>query len=145
MSKSTKIKIGETIVSVTKINEEDYICLTDMARFKDADRTNYIIQNWMRVRSTIEFLGLWEQLHNESFKGIEFDAFKNNAGSNSFSLTPKKWIETTNATGIISKSGRYGGTYAHKPCILTYIPHITKSRLISTDNVKIFDVSQNKN
>jgi len=114
MSKSTKIKIGGTIVSVTKINEEDYICLTDMARFKDADRTNYIIQNWMRVRSTIEFLGLWEQLHNENFKGIEFDAFKNEAGSNSFSLTPKKWIETTNATGIISKSGRYGGTYAHK-------------------------------
>jgi hypothetical protein len=114
MSKSTKITIGETIVSVTRINEEDYICLTDMARFKDADRTNYIIQNWMRVRSTIEFLGLWEQLHNESFKSIEFDAFKNEAGSNSFSLTPKKWIETTNATGIISKSGRYGGTYAHK-------------------------------
>jgi len=88
--------------------------LTDMAKFRDTERTNYIIQNWMRTRSTIEFLGLWEQLRNPNFKGIEFDAFKNESGANSFSLTPKRWIEKTNSIGITSKSGRYGGTFAHK-------------------------------
>jgi len=88
--------------------------LTDIAKYRDADRTNYIIQNWMRTRNTIEFMGMWEQLHNPNFKSIEFDAFKNEAGANSFSLTPKCWIGVTNAIGIISKSGRYGGTYAHK-------------------------------
>ena len=85
-----------------------------MAKFRDSERTNYIIQNWMRTRSAIEFLGLWEQLNNPNFKSIEFDAFRNESGSNSFTLTPKKWIESTKAIGIISKSGRYGGTYAHK-------------------------------
>ncbi len=85
-----------------------------MARYRDADRTNYIIQNWMRTRSAIEFCGLWEQLNNPDFKSIEFDAFKNESGSNSFALTPQKWIEATKATGIISKSGRYGGTFAHR-------------------------------
>ena len=85
-----------------------------MAKFRDSERTNYIIQNWMRTRNTIEFLGLWEELKNPSFKSIEFDAFRNESGSNSFTLTPKKWIEATNSIGIISKSGRYGGTYAHK-------------------------------
>ena len=93
---------------------EDYICLTDMAHYKDADRTNYIIQNGMRLRGTIEFLGLWEQINNPNFKGIEFDAFRNNAGANSFTLTPKQWIEKTGAIGIVSTPGRYGGTYAHK-------------------------------
>jgi hypothetical protein len=85
-----------------------------MARYRDAERTNYIIQNWMRTRSAIEFCGLWEQLNNADFKGIEFDAFKNESGANSFTLTPQKWIETTNAKGIISRSGRYGGTFAHR-------------------------------
>jgi hypothetical protein len=85
-----------------------------MARYRDAERTNYIIQNWLRTRSAIEFCGLWEQLNNPNFKRIEFDAFKNESGANGFSLTPQKWIETTNALGIISKSGRYGGTFAHR-------------------------------
>ena len=85
-----------------------------MARYRDTERTNYIIQNWMRTRNAIEFCGLWEQLYNPGFKSIEFDAFKNEAGSNSFALTPQKWIESTKAIGIISKSGRYGGTFAHK-------------------------------
>jgi len=93
---------------------ENYISLTDIARYNDSERTNYIVQNWTRSRSTIEFIGLWELLHNPDFKGIEFDAFKNEAGSNSFTLTPKRWITSTNAIGIISKSGRYGGTYAHQ-------------------------------
>ena len=88
--------------------------LRTLARYKDADRTDYIIQNWLRNRNTIEFLGIWEQLNNPNFNPIEFDGFKKQAGLNSFSLTAKRWIETTNAIGLISRSGRYGGTYAHK-------------------------------
>ena len=95
-------------------DSNDYICLTDMAHYKDKERTNYIIQNWMRLRSTIDFLGLWESINNPQFKSIEFDAFKSEAGTNSFTLTPKQWIERTGAIGLISKAGRYGGTYAHK-------------------------------
>ncbi len=110
----TKLNVNNIEIVLYKQNEDEFISLTDMAKFRDSERTNYIIQNWMRTRNTIEFLGLWEQLRNPDFKGIEFDAFKNESGSNSFTLTPKKWIETTNAIGIISKSGRYGGTYAHK-------------------------------
>jgi len=110
----TKLKVNELEIVLYKQNEEEFISLTDMAKSRDSERTNYIIQNWMRTRNTIEFLGLWEQLRNPNFKSIEFDAFRNESGSNSFTLTPKKWIETTNAIGIISKSGRYGGTYAHK-------------------------------
>ncbi len=109
------IKIKDIEISFQTINESDFISLTDIAKYKDKDRTNYIIQNWMRNRSTIEFIGLWEKINNPRFKGIEFDAFKSESGSNSFSLTPQRWIETTNAIGLISKSGRYGGgVYAHK-------------------------------
>jgi len=110
----TKLNVNELEIVLYKQDEEEFISLTDMVKFRDYERTNYIIQNWMRTRSTIEFLGLWEHLRNPNFKSIEFDAFRNESGSNSFTLTPKKWIESTNAVGIISKSGRYGGTYAHK-------------------------------
>jgi len=113
MSK-TKLNVNELEVVLIKQDKEEYISLTDMARFRDSDRTDYIIQNWMRNRNTIEFLGLWEQLNNSNFKPIEFDGFRNEAGLNSFTLTPKKWISSTKAIGIISKPGRYGGTYAHK-------------------------------
>lgn len=96
-------------------NNDDYISLTDIARYKDLERTDYIIQNWMRTMDTIEFLGIWEQINNPHFKPIEFDGFKMKAGSHSFSLTPKRWIESVNAIGMINKSGRYGGgTFAHK-------------------------------
>jgi hypothetical protein len=95
-------------------NEQDFISLTDIARFRDADRSDYILQNWMRNRSAIEFIGLWEQFNNPDFNSIEFDGIKNLAGANSFSLTPKRWIESTNAVGIVSKTGRYGGTFAHR-------------------------------
>ena len=84
-----------------------------MARYKDADRSDYIIQNWLRNRNTVEYLGIWEQLNNPDFNPIEFDGFRKQAGLNSFSLTAKRWIEATNAIGLISRSGRYGGTYAH--------------------------------
>lgn len=111
---NTKLNVNEIEIVLYKHNEEEYISLTDMAKYRDSERTNYIIQNWMRTRNTIEFLGLWENLNNPNFNSIEFDAFRIEAGSNSFTLTPKKWIESTNAIGITSKSGRYGGTYAHK-------------------------------
>lgn len=114
MAKNKIINVQGREISLISDQVNDYISLTDMARYRDAERTNYIIQNWMRTRSAIEFCGLWEQLNNPGFKSIEFDAFKNESGSNSFALTPQKWIEATNAKGIISKSGRYGGTFAHR-------------------------------
>ncbi len=115
MATTKKIIAYGTEISVfLNGNENDYICLTDMARYKDKQRTDYIIQNWMRSRSTIEYLGVWEQLHNPAFNSIEFDGFKNQAGLHSFSLTPKEWVQKTNAVGIYAKAGRYGGTYAHK-------------------------------
>jgi len=114
MAKNQKIQVQSIEVGVTHPNQGDYISLTDIARHRDAERTDYILQNWMRTRSTIEFIGLWEILNNPAFNSIEFDGFKNQAGSNSFSLTPKRWIEATKAIGIISKAGRYGGTYAHR-------------------------------
>ena len=115
MTTTKKINANGTEISVLlQGNENDYICLTDMARFRDQKRTDYIIQNWMRSRSTIEYLGVWEQLHNPKFNPIEFDGFRQQAGLNAFSLTPKEWAEKTNAIGIYSKAGRYGGTYAHK-------------------------------
>jgi len=96
-------------------NDADYISLTDIARFKDKERTDYIIQNWMRTRDTIEFLGIWERINNSNFKPIEFDGLRKEAGLNSFSLTPTKWITLVNSIGLITKSGRHGGgTFAHK-------------------------------
>jgi len=114
MAKNKIIYVQGREIALISDKANDYISLTDMARYRDAERTNYIIQNWMRTRSAIEFCGLWEQLNNVDFKSIEFDAFKNESGSNSFALTPQKWIDSTNAKGIISKSGRYGGTFAHR-------------------------------
>ena len=87
----------------------------------DKQRTDYIIQNWLRSRSTIEYLGVWEQLHNPNFNPIEFDGFRNQAGLHSFSLTPKEWVQKTNAIGIYSKAGRYGGTYAHKDISFNWV------------------------
>ena len=92
--------------------ENEYISLTDIARYKSDDPTA-VIQNWMRNRDVIEFLGLWEILHNADFKPLEFEGFKNQAGANAFTMSPSKWINGVNAIGIVSKSGRYGGTFAH--------------------------------
>ncbi|MDX2083441.1 MAG: KilA-N domain-containing protein [Rickettsiales bacterium] len=102
-------------ISIIKIGNEDYISLTDIARHKNSDEPKDVVKNWMRSKSTIEFLGLWEKINNQNFKGVEFDSFWQEAGANSFVLSPSKWIETTNAVGITSKSGRYGsGTFAHR-------------------------------
>jgi len=109
-----KIKVLNKDISIYTQNEDDYICITDIAKYKNPSRTDDLIRNWLRNRNTIEFLGIWEHLNNPNFKPVEFDGFRKQAGLNSFTLTPKQWIEKTNAIGIVSKSGRYGGTYAHK-------------------------------
>lgn len=111
-----KIHANGTEISVMNSDnlQDDYLCLTDLARKKNPYEPKDVVKNWLRLRSTIEFLGLWEQLYNPAFKGVEFDTFKNEAGSNAFTLTPQRWIEKTNAIGIVSRSGRGGGTYAHK-------------------------------
>ncbi|MCE7066097.1 KilA-N domain-containing protein [Dyadobacter sp. CY326] len=127
MSRSKTIQVENFKIVLLSQNEEEYISLTDMARYRDSERTNYIIQNWMRTRNAIEFVGLWEMLNNPIFKSIEFDAFKNEAGSNSFALTPQKWVEATNAIGIISKSGRYGGTFAHRDIAFEFASWISPS------------------
>lgn len=110
---ANKIAVRGQEVTVISRADADFICLTDIARYKDADSTDDLIRGWLRNRNTIEFLGIWEQLNNPSFKPVEFDGFRKQAGLNSFTLTPKQWIEKTGAIGIVSKAGRYGGTYAH--------------------------------
>jgi len=116
MSKSAKttIAVKGNLVTVITQNEGDYLSLTDIARYRDAERTDYIIQNWLRNRNTIEFLGIWERLNNPGFNPIEFDGFRKQAGLNSFTLTAKQWIKKTGAIGLVSKPGRYGGSFAHK-------------------------------
>lgn len=111
--KNQKIEVRGTEISIVRQKEKDYISLTDIAKYRNADEPFSIINNWMRSRDTIEFIGLWEKLNNPNFKPIEFDRFRNEAGSNYFTLSPQRWIEATDAIGITSKAGRYGGTFAH--------------------------------
>jgi len=116
MSKTRKatVNVKGTDIAVLVYREQDYISLTDIARHKNAGLTDDLIRNWLRNRNTIEFLGIWESLNNPGFNPVEFDGFRKSAGLNSFALTPRQWIEKTGAVGILSKPGRYGGTFAHK-------------------------------
>ena len=111
--KQNKIMVQNIDITLTKINNEDFISLTDIARSKNSDEPKDVVKNWLRNKNTIEFLGLWETINNDSFKGVEFDYFKSQAGSNSFTLSPTKWTESTNAIGLKTKAGRNGGTFAH--------------------------------
>ena len=116
MSKINKEQIsakGFSIQVYTEDFKNDYISLTDIAKYKNTDDPRFVIQNWMRNRNTLEFIGLWEALNNPNFNRVQFDTFRNEAGLNRFTMTPSKWIESTGAIGIVSKSGRYGGTYGH--------------------------------
>ena len=108
------VNVKGTAITVLVHREQDYISLTDIARHKDPERTDYLISNWLRNRNTIEFLGIWEALNNPGFNPIEFDGFRKSAGLNSFILTVKQWVERTQAIGLVSRAGRYGGTFAHK-------------------------------
>lgn len=114
MVRNSSFRVGDISIVIYQKNSQDFISLTDIARYKDADHTDDIIKNWLRNRNTIELLGYWEILHNPNFKPVEFDGFRNQAGLNSFTMTVKKWVKATNAIGISSKSGRYGGTFAHR-------------------------------
>jgi len=107
-SRKTSIAVKGNLVTVISQNEANYISLTDIARYRDAERTDHIIQNWLRNCNTIDFLGIWESLNNPGFRPIEFDGFRKQAGLNSFILTAKQWIEKTGAIGLVSKPGRYG-------------------------------------
>ncbi|EDP24192.1 KilA-N domain-containing protein [Parvimonas micra] len=127
MAKVTKEHIsakGFAIQIYTEDFKNDYISLTDIARYK-SDEPFIVINNWLRSKDTIEFLGLWESMNNINFKPIEFDRFKNEAGSNAFTLSPQKWIEKTNAIGIVCKSGRYGGTFAHSDIAMEFASWIS--------------------
>ena len=115
MKTAKKVIIQSTEITILWKENGDFISLTDIAKAKNLDAPADVVKNWTRNRSTIEFLGLWEMINNPNFKRVEFDQFKNEAGSNTFVLAPQKWVEKTNAIGITSRSGRYGwGTYAHK-------------------------------
>lgn len=103
----------------------DYISLTDIAKYRNIDDPRFVIQNWLRNRNTLEFIGLWEILNNPNFNRVQFDTFRNEAGLNRFTMTPQKWIENTNAIGIVSKSGRYGGTFAHSEIALEFASWIS--------------------
>ncbi len=109
----------------TEDYRNEYISLTDIARYRNSDDPRFAIQNWMRNRNTIEFLGLWESLHNPSFNRVQFDTFRTEAGLNRFVMTPSKWVEHTAAIGIVSKAGRYGGTYAHSDIAMEFASWIS--------------------
>ena len=128
MSKVKKETIeakGFAIQIYTEDFKNDYISLTDIARYKNVHEPKDVVKNWLRVRDTIEFLGLWETIHNPSFKGVEFDSFRKEAGTNAFTLSPQRWIENTNAIGIVSKSGRGGGTFAHPDIAMEFASWIS--------------------
>lgn len=109
----TQMKVKDNLVSVIRIGNVDYISLTDLARYKNPIEPKDVIKNWLRAKTNIEFLALWEQMHNPNLKGVEIDTFKSEAGTHYFTMSPQRWIKETNAIGIISKSGNNGGTYAH--------------------------------
>ena len=125
MAKNKKINVQGVDIVLYQDNNNDYISLTDIARHKDSENTDDIVKNWMRNRNTIELLGFWETMYNPDFKPVEFDGFRKQAGLNSFVMTPKRWIENTNAIGIVSKAGRYGGTFAHKDIALEFASWIS--------------------
>lgn len=114
MNTSKEITVLTETIRIQQMKTEDYISLTDIAKYRNPDDPRFVIQNWMRTRFTMDFLGIWEQLNNPAFNRVEFEAVRNESGSNAFVMTPTKWAALTGAIGILSKSGRYGGTYAHK-------------------------------
>ena len=128
MSKVKKDTIeakGFAIQIYTEDFKNDYISLTDIARYKNVHEPKDVVKNWLRVRDTIEFLGLWETIHNPNFKGVEFDSFRKEAGTNAFTLSPQRWIKNTSAIGIVSKSGKGGGTFAHPDIAMEFASWIS--------------------
>ena len=148
-----KILKGKIIAKGTEISilsvgsPDDYISITDIARYKNPEFPADVVKNWLRTRFAIEFMGVWEQIHNPDFKLVEFDQFKSESGANSFVLSPQKWIETTNAIGLISRSGRGGGTFAHTDIAFEFASWISaefinvntpkQKRCVGTANIAI--------
>lgn len=120
-----KISLLQKEVTIVKISEDDFISLTDIAKFK-SDHPPAVIADWMRNRNTIDYLGIWETLYNSHFKPLEFEGFRTEAGLNAFTLSPPKWIDANHAKGIISKLERYGVTYAHKVIAFKFLIHINQ-------------------
>ena len=114
MAKKSEITVKDVTIKTMAVNGIDYICITDIARQKNAVEPKDVVKNWMRQKNTLEYLGLWERLNNPNFKGVEFDPLWAEAGSNSFTMSPSRWVELTSAIGIITKSGAGGGTYAQR-------------------------------
>lgn len=114
MVKKAVIQVRDTMIRTLQENGIDYICITDIARQKNPVEPKDVVKNWMRVKNTLEYLGLWEKLNNLNFKGVEFDPLLNEAGNNAFTMSPSRWVETTGAIGIITKNGAGGGTYAQR-------------------------------
>ena len=113
--KNNIIVVNDISIGISSDRDNDYICISDIAKAKDGNSVSKdVVKNWLRNRNTLEFLGTWEYIYNPNFKGVEFDAFKNQAGLHTFTLSPSEWVEKTNAIGIFVKKGKYGGTYAHK-------------------------------
>ena len=119
-----RINVQERDIALIEVGADVFVCLTDIVKCEEGDDH---IKNWMRNRNTVEFLGLWESINNPDFKGVEFDTFRRQAGLNSFTLTPRKWIDATGAIGVVSKSGRNGGTYAHKDIALEFCTWLSPS------------------
>jgi len=114
MAKTTQITVKEVLVRTLIVDGTDYICITDIARQKNPIEPKDVVKNWMRLKNTLEYLGLWEQLNNPTFKGVEFDPLLKDSGSNAFTMSPTRWVELTGAIGIITKNGAGGGTYAQR-------------------------------
>ena len=114
MAKKNEIIVKDVSIKTMTINGVDYICITDIAKQKNAAEPKDVVKNWMRQKNTLEYLGLWEKLHNPNFKGVEFDPLLAEAGSNAFTMSPTRWVELTSAVGIITKNGAGGGTYAQR-------------------------------
>lgn len=148
MKNINTIKVLGVEVKIKGSIQDSYISLTDIARHKNPTEPKDIIKNWMRSKNTIEFLGLWEELHNINFKGVEFDSFRNEAGSNAFVLSPQKWIKATNAIGLVSKSGRSGGTFAHQDIAFEFAswisPHFKLYLLKEFQRLKQNEFKSNK-
>ncbi len=109
-----KIIVQDTIIKTLQVNGVDYICITDIAKQKNPIEPKDVVKNWMRSKNTLEYLGLWERLNNPSFKGVEFDPLLIEAGTNAFTMSPSRWIEITNAVGLVMKNGANGGTFAQR-------------------------------
>ena len=125
------IVVKDKIINITGINDDDYVSLTDIARFKTDGETNLVIANWMRKVDTLEYLKLWEQINNPNFKPTDFEGFKSKPGENAFTISPKKWIELTNAIGIRVKSGKNGGTFAHRDIALEFASWISAEVILN--------------